>query len=354
MYNMEEKFNKYKGNGLTGLANLWNTCFLNSTLQCLSHTYELNDFLNKKDSDGEKKEFETKLNAVPESLILMEWDNLRELMWSDNCTVNPAGFVANIQKVAHIKDAVLFTGYAQNDLTEFLTFLFDCFHSALKREFQMNIKGSVKNDMDKLAMKCYTMMRNMYKKEYSEFLKMFYGIHISCVKSYESDYTNTTPEPFFNLLIEMGPDKTLESCIDEYTSIEKMEKDCKLYNDQSKIKENGEKRIIFWSLPDILVITLKRFTPGRRKNKEMIDFPLEDLDLRKYIIGYNKNSYVYDLYGICNHSGGVQGGHYTSFVKNADGKWYHYNDTNVSEVRNLNSLKTPKAYCFFYRKKIQK
>ena len=32
-----------------------------------------------------------------------------------------------------------------------------------------------------------------------------------------------------------------------------------------------KKRIIFWSLPDILVITLKRFTPGRRKNKEMID-----------------------------------------------------------------------------------
>ena len=28
-----------------------------------------------------------------------------------------------------------------------------------------------------------------------------------------------------------------------------------------------------------------------------------------------ENSYKYDLYGICNHSGGVAGGHYTSFVK---------------------------------------
>ena len=41
-----EKFNTYKDRGLTGLANLGNTCYINSCLQALSHCYEFNTFLD--------------------------------------------------------------------------------------------------------------------------------------------------------------------------------------------------------------------------------------------------------------------------------------------------------------------
>ena len=119
-----ESFSSYTGKGITGLANLGNTCFINSTLQCLSHTYELNDELKKKN-------YEKKLNKKAESLILVEWDKLREMMWSENCIISPGGFISSVQRVAKLKKKQIFTGFAQNDLPEFIIFIIECFHSAI-------------------------------------------------------------------------------------------------------------------------------------------------------------------------------------------------------------------------------
>ena len=90
--NPENKKEKYFNKGLTGLANLGNSCYKNSCMQILSHTYRLNDLL---DNENYKK----KLNRVPDSLLLVEWDKLRTLMWSENCTVSPAGWN---QAVIHV------------------------------------------------------------------------------------------------------------------------------------------------------------------------------------------------------------------------------------------------------------
>ena len=339
---------KYSNKGLSGLANLGNTCFLNSCMQVLSHTYELNDFLSL-------ETYKKKLKNKYDTALLLEWDELRKLLWSENCIVSPTKFVKTVQKVAQLKDRELFTGYSQNDLPEFLIFIVDCFHNALAREVNMTIQGTIENERDKTALICLERIKQMYSKDYSEIWNLFYGVQVSQITSIDTEEViSITPDPYFIIDLPIPANNkspTLIDCFNLYVVGEIMDGDNSIFNEKTGKKEAAKKQLKFWSFPNILVIDIKRFSSLNHKNQILLDFPLENLNLSEYVIGYNKDSYIYDLYGVCNHSGSVQGGHYTAFVKNANNKWYHYNDTSVSEVSIPSQIISPKAYCFFYRKR---
>jgi ubiquitin C-terminal hydrolase len=341
-------YEQYNNKGLSGLSNLGNTCFINSTMQILSHTYELNIFL-----DNEK--YKNKLKKVVDTVLLLEWDNLRKLLWNKNCLISPGKFIKTIQKIANIKNKDIFTGYSQNDLPEFLLFIIDSFHNSLSREIKMTITGNPENNTDLVAIKCFEMIKNMYSKEYSEIWNLFYGIHVSEITNLETGkQINITPEPY--LMIDLpipsnNKNPNLLDCFNKYVEGEVLEGENGLYDETTGKKINIRKNIKFWSFPTILIISLKRFNNFSQKNQILVDFPLNNLNLSEYMIGYKKESYIYDLYAVCNHSGSVMGGHYTSFIKNSNGNWYHFNDQQVTQINDLNSIITSKAYCLFYRKK---
>lgn len=336
--------------GLTGLANLGNTCYLNSCMQVLSHTYPLNEFL--------KTNYTNKMNRTSDSILLMEWHKLRDLMWSENCIIAPNSFLNAIQKISEIKGRGLFSGFQQNDVSEFLLFIIDCFHNAMRREVNVEITGISKNYTDILAIKCYSMLKDMYKNEYSEMIDIFFGISVTQIRSIKTDaILSCKPEPFCVLSLPIpfsnnnnNNNFTLFDCLDEYCKVERLENDNAYMNEATNEKENVDRGTLFWSLPQILIIDIKRYNFNGKKLNNHIDIPLENVSFSKYINGYNQHSYIYDLYGICNHSGGTLGGHYTAYVKVKNGKWYNFNDTNVREI-NENDLISNKSYCFFYRKK---
>jgi len=338
----------YKNKGLSGLANLGNTCFINSCMQVLSHTYELNDFLNS-------GKYKKRLKQKPETLLLTEWDNLRQLLWSNNCIIAPNKFLKTIQKVAEIKGRDLFTGYSQNDLPEFLLFVIDCFHESMSREIVMNISGNVENDTDETAVKCFETIKNMYSNDYSEIWNMFYAISVTQIYNLNTnEKLSIKPDPYFMIDLPVPPENkspTLLDCFNHYVNGEILSGENAWYNEKTGQKEDVHKKIAFWSFPTILVIDFKRFNARNQKNQILITFPIDDLDLSPYVVGYKKHTYKYELYGVCNHSGSVMGGHYTAYVKNANGKWYHFNDTSISEVGLVETIISPKAYCLFYRKK---
>lgn len=61
---------------------------------------------------------------------------------------------------------------------------------------------------------------------------------------------------------------------------------------------------------------------------------------------------VYDLWGVVNHYGGLNGGHYTAFALNQhDNRWYDFSDDRVSVVENESNLVTSAAYVLFYKRR---
>lgn len=115
-----------------------------------------------------------------------------------------------------------------------------------------------------------------------------------------------------------------------------------------------------WACPDILVVHLKRFQfiPGqyfvhREKINEFVHFPVEGLDLTRYVIGTHSADCppIYDLYAVSHHMGGLGGGHYTATCQNfINKKWYHFNDSSVQEVA-AESAVNSSAYVLFYKRR---
>ena len=64
----------------------------------------------------------------------------------------------------------------------------------------------------------------------------------------------------------------------------------------------------------------------------------------------NQDPILYDLAGVCHHSGSMQGGHYVAHVNtkcHGDDKWMCFNDTRVSGINPIN-IGGPSAYVLFY------
>tara|TARA_B110000971_G_scaffold220808_1_gene265574 strand:+ start:1263 stop:2315 length:1053 start_codon:yes stop_codon:yes gene_type:complete len=346
---------KNQESGLTGLVNLGNTCFINSCLSVLSHTYELNNLLDK------NKQYKSLLSKKqsPEldnsnMLLLTAWDDLRKIMWKTNCIVKPVKFVNTIQAVIKHQKLDGFEAFGQNDISEFFTFLINGFHSALSRKTIMTINGTVDNDTDKLAVQCLGKIKEIYSNDYSEILAIFSAMQATRLVSMENTVMSVIPEPFFTIHLSIPeniPKPTLLDCFDLYVEDELLENENAWFNENTNTKESVKRGVVFWSLPTIMTIDIKRVNAMNQKIKTLVSYPLDNLNLSKFVKGYASDSSVYELFGICNHSGTPEHGHYYAFVKSCNSKWYLFNDHAVSEVRNPSELITENAYFLIYRKK---
>ncbi|XP_052454758.1 ubiquitin carboxyl-terminal hydrolase 43-like [Carassius gibelio] len=163
---------------------------------------------------------------------------------------------------------------------------------------------------------------------------------------------------------------TLDECFQLYTKEEQLEPDDAWKCPHCKQMQQGMVKMSLWTLPDILILHLKRFRQvGKRRNKlsTLIRFPISGLDMTPHVVKRSQSmknlapwpstwkhgdtDFLYDLYAVCNHHGGMHGGHYTAYCRNSvDGHWYSYDDSSV-EIVPEEELCTRGAYILFYQRR---
>eukprot|EP00049_Salpingoeca_infusionum_P018574 m.357843 g.357843 ORF g.357843 m.357843 type:complete len:965 (-) comp17958_c0_seq1:263-3157(-) len=145
----------------------------------------------------------------------------------------------------------------------------------------------------------------------------------------------------------------ISDCFRRFASPEKLSEDNMWYCPECKEHRQATKTMVPWSLPDQLIIQLKRFSYNsyfREKISTLVDFPLRGLDLSEFVADPDaKDAAYYDLYAVSNHMGGLGGGHYTAYCVDESGDWYHYDDSWVTRS-DMSKVVSVSSYVLYYKR----
>ncbi|XP_042348234.1 ubiquitin carboxyl-terminal hydrolase 8 [Plectropomus leopardus] len=334
------------GSSLTGLRNMGNTCYMNSILQCLCNTpamaeyfnnnYYLED-INRYNILGHKGEVAEEFGVIMKAL----WAGLYKC-------ISPRDFKVTIGK---INDQ--FAGYDQQDSQELLLFLMDGLHEDLnKADNRKRYKEEENDHLDDQTAADLAWSKHKLLNE-SIIVALFQGQFKSTVQCLTCHRKSRTFETFMYLSLPLASTSkcSLQDCLRLFSKEEKLTDNNKVFCRHCKAHRDSTKKLEIWKVPPIVLVHLKRFSyEGRWKQKlqTSVDFPLDSLDLSQYVIGPKQNLKKYSLYGVSNHYGGLDGGHYTAYCKNAlKQRWYKFDDHEVTDI-STSSVKSSAAYILFY------
>jgi ubiquitin C-terminal hydrolase len=309
-----------------GLYNHGNTCYLNSTLQCLLHTASLTQTMIHEEFiilQGLNKFGDNKT-------ILQFFQKLVKEAWSlsPGKSISPRSMVQNIRRVGK-----QFKPMRQEDAHEYLRLLLDCMHEEILKARGVSVKD------------------NKIIAETTIISRIFGGYLCNELICSECYYSSKTFNHFQDLSVEVSHSKLkcVNDAINAFIRVEILSDGNEWKCDGCKKKVKARKQMTVYKAPNVLVLHLKRFSFGDMFGKitKTIEFGKE---LYLPCSGEDTKKVKYELSSmIVHHGSSVHGGHYVAFIKAPNGQWYEMNDSQVSGT-SINKVLKQQAYVLFYTK----
>jgi ubiquitin carboxyl-terminal hydrolase 8 len=337
---------------MAGFANLGNTCYINTTLQCLAHCPSFARFFFKYTDDEQND-----LLGQVRDVIVKLWSTGNNKGTTGTAVITPHLFVRVLAKYFGASMAV----FEENDIHEFIMILVDKMNEEASKKESLSLARSATAAatatspasgimmIDKLGERLDESWQAHFKKQLTPFVPMFYGQSITQIICGHCHKIFHNYEPFMVLTVSM--ESSLRECLHKYFQHETVNRhdDVAWKCDRCNQSKESKQSVKLWRVPTILIICLKRFSNNRAKLSKDVEVP-KSLDLSDYMISGSKNDFTYDLYSVACHNGSTSGGHYHALCRLPNDEWRRYDDCHVNSVPF--PAKTSSGYTFFYHKRI--
>lgn len=319
-----------------GLANLGNTCSINTLIQCIGHCDRLRDYLLYKASFQKKENKQFSIGAEL-SLLLKQ-------LWVDHQALKPVRFLKALQEIIEFS-----IGQEQMDFTEVWMVLVQCLlEESHEPSFQSNLYG--KSYSEEIQTYLYSKALQEWEKHTinsnSPMLDIVQGVQVQQIECQTCHryYHNVEPFQWTYLDLPLKGSASFEQCLHSV-----FEKDqVNGWKCDRCHQSSNEKVIRFWKLPDIWIFLLKRFD-GMKKNSIPFECPAV-FELPNHVEMGGSSTSEYRLKSIAQHYGSIHGGHYNAICLDKD-RWMLYDDLHSQEV-SLNHVisNNPNVYGLFYER----
>ncbi|XP_077611222.1 ubiquitin carboxyl-terminal hydrolase 36 isoform X1 [Crocuta crocuta] len=298
-----------------GLHNLGNTCFLNSTVQCLTYTPPLANYLLSKEHSRTCHQGSFCMLCVMQNHIVQAFAN------SGNA-IKPVSFIRDLKKIARH-----FRFGNQEDAHEFLRYTIDAMQKAC-------LNGCAKLDRQTQAT---TLVH-----------QIFGGYLRSRVKCSVCKSVSDTYDPYLDVALEIRQAANIVRALELFVKPDVLSGENAYMCAKCKKKVPASKRFTIHRTSNVLTLSLKRFAnfSGGKITKD-VGYP-EFLNIRPYMSQSSGEPVTYGLYAVLVHSGySCHAGHYYCYVKASNGQWYQMNDSLVHSS-NIKVVLNQQAYVLFY------